>query len=394
MILKLIYMFFAGYVYVSVEGFFIERFINICRNKNIVLQDLHRENNTYIKFKLLKSDFKEIRHIAKCAKCKVKIEKKKGIPFFINRYRKRKIFAVAILAIAIFIFVLTKFIWNIEVQGNENVSKEEILDIVKEYGIYIGNYKSKIDTEKVSNSIRLQRDDFAWIGISVQGTNVLITVREAIEKPEIIDKNEVCDIIATKNATISKMIVQNGTAIVKIGDEVKEGDILVEGIMKGEHTGDRYVHAEATIYGKIICEKEKKESFLQNEKIKTGNIEHKNKICINNFKINLNKGVSKFQNYDTIMESKKMKLFSNFYLPVEIQTTTNEEFIVEEKKYGEEELKEKIIKELEEELEKQYQISNYKDENKKREIVVTPASDGITVKVIYELQEEIGRKTT
>ncbi len=394
MILKLIYMFFAGYVYVSVEGFFIERFINICRNRNIVLQDLHRENNAYIKFKLLKSDFKEIRHIAKSAKCKVKIEKKKGIPFFINRYRKRKIFAVAILAIAIFIFVLTKFVWNIEVQGNNNIAKEEILNLVKEYGISIGSYKSKIDTDKISNSIRLQRDDLAWIGISVKGTNVIITVREAIEKPKIIDKNEVCNIVASKNATISKIIVQNGTAIVKVGDEVKEGDILVEGIMKGEHTGDRYVHAEATIYGKITCEKEKKESFLQNEKVKTGNIEHKNKICINNFKINLGKGVSKFQNYDTIMESKKMKLFSNFYLPIEIQIATNEEFIVEEKNYEEEELKKKIVEELEEELENQYQISNYKDENRKREIVVTPDSDGITVKVIYELQEEIGRKTT
>lgn len=250
MILKLIYMFFAGYVYVSVEGFFVERFINICRSKNIFLQDLHRENNAYIKFKLLKSDFKEIRHIAKNAKCKVRIEKKKGIPFFINRYRKRKIFAVAILAIAIFIFILTKFIWNIEVQGNEKVPKEEILNIAKEYGISVGCYKSKIDTKKISNLIRLKRDDLAWIGISVQGTNVIITVEEAIEKPEIIDKETVCNVVASKNATISKIVVQNGTARVKVGDEVKEGDLLVEGVMEGVHTENRYVHADATVFRK------------------------------------------------------------------------------------------------------------------------------------------------
>lgn len=216
MILKLIYMFFSGYVYVSVEGFFIERFINICRSKNIVLQDLHIENNVYIRFKLLKSDFKELRHIAKNTKCKIKIEKKKGIPFVINRYRKRKVFAVAILAIAIFIFILTKFIWNIEVQGNEKIPKEEILNLVSDYGITIGSYRNKIDTEKISNLIRLQRDDLAWVGISIQGTNAIITVKESIEKPNIIDKNEVCNIVATKNATISKIIVQNGTARVTV----------------------------------------------------------------------------------------------------------------------------------------------------------------------------------
>ena len=54
MILRVIYMFFAGYVSIVVEGFFIERFLNICRNKKIFLQDLHRENSTYIKAKILK----------------------------------------------------------------------------------------------------------------------------------------------------------------------------------------------------------------------------------------------------------------------------------------------------------------------------------------------------
>ena len=57
MLIKIIYMFFAGYVTVSIEGFFVERFLNICRNKQIILQDLHRENSTYVKVKILKSRF-------------------------------------------------------------------------------------------------------------------------------------------------------------------------------------------------------------------------------------------------------------------------------------------------------------------------------------------------
>ena len=69
-------MFLTGFVTIEVEGFFIERFLNICMNKNILLQDLSREMNTYIKVKILKSDFKESRHIAKKTKCKVKIKKK------------------------------------------------------------------------------------------------------------------------------------------------------------------------------------------------------------------------------------------------------------------------------------------------------------------------------
>lgn len=390
MIFKMIYMFFVGYINLSIEGFFIERFLNICISKNIILQDLHRENNTYIKVKILKSDFKEIRHIAKKTKCKVKIEKKAGVPFYINKYRKRKIFVIAILVIAIFILAITKFIWNIEVVGNEKISKEEIIELVSEYGIKQGKLKSNINGEKISNSIRLKRDDLSWIGINIKGTNAVITVKEAIEVPEIIDKSQICNIVATKDAIISKIVVQSGTARVNVGDEVKKGDILVEGIMEGANTGNREVHSEANVYGMNYYEKEKKESFVQNIKSKTGNEEQKNEICINKFKINFNKGVSKFENYDTISTSKKVKLFSNFYLPIEIKKTTNIEIINEQKVYSEEELKEKIEKELEEELEKEYEISKY--DNKKRDVEVNLENDGINVKLMYEIQEDIGTK--
>jgi len=390
MIFKLIYMFFSGYVTIVIEGFFIERFINICRNNNIILLDIEKANSTYLKVKILKSDFKDIRHIAKKTKCKIKIQKKNGLPFFINKYRKRKIFAIAILVIAIFIFVSTKFIWNIQIDGNEKITEEEIISMIYEFGLSTGVLKKDLDVDKISNSIRLERDDISWIGISIKGTSAIITVKEAIEVPEVIDKNEICNIVANKDAIVSKLVVHNGTARVIVGDEVKKGDILVEGVMEGEHLGNRLVHADANVTGLIYFEKEKKEEFVQNRKIETGNMEIKREICMNNFKINLNKKLSNFENYDTIYSNHKIKLFSNFYLPIEVKKTTNVEIKNELVEYTEEELKEKIEKELEEELEKEYNISNY--ENKTKNVEVNLEQDGIVLKLIYEIKEEIGEK--
>jgi len=383
-------MFFSGYVTIVIEGFFIERFINICRNNNIILLDIEKANSTYLKVKILKSDFKDIRHIAKKTKCKIKIQKKNGLPFFINKYRKRKIFAIAILVIAIFIFVSTKFIWNIQIDGNEKITEEEIISMISEFGLSTGVLKKDLDVDKISNSIRLERDDISWIGISIKGTSAIITVKEAIEVPEVIDKNEICNIVANKDAIVSKLVVHNGTARVIVGDEVKKGDILVEGVMEGEHLGNRLVHADANVTGLIYFEKEKKEEFVQNRKIETGNMEIKREICMNNFKINLNKKLSNFENYDTIYSNHKIKLFSNFYLPIEVKKTTNVEIKNELVEYTEEELKEKIEKELEEELEKEYNISNY--ENKTKNVEVNLEQDGIVLKLIYEIKEEIGEK--
>ena len=79
MILKIIYMFLVGSVRIKVEGFFIERFLNICRSQNIFIQDLQRKNSTYIILRILKDDFKKIKNIAKKTKCKIKIERKYGV---------------------------------------------------------------------------------------------------------------------------------------------------------------------------------------------------------------------------------------------------------------------------------------------------------------------------
>ena len=392
MFLKNIYMFFVGFVTIEVEGFFIERFINICINKNILLQDLSREMNTYIKVKILKSDFKEIRNIARKTKCKVKIKKKSGIPFVINKYRKRKIFAIAALVIAIFIFIITKFVWNVEIKGNKNIDSDEIKSLIAEFGVYEGKLKSDINIEKINNLIRLNRNDIAWIGITLKGTNAIVEIEETIEKPEIIEKDKVCNIVAAEDAIISKIIVQNGTARVTVGDKVKKGDLLVEGIMEGIYTESRKVHAEATIFGKIICEKEKKEPFLQSEKIKTGNQEEKIEICINNFKINFNKGVSKFENYDTITTNNKLRIFSDFYIPINLNKQTNLEYKIKQKKYSEDELKNKMIDELEYEFESEYEISKYEEKNKKREVYTNIDGDEMTVKLVYEIQKEITAK--
>lgn len=216
MIFKLLYLYIFGNVDITVEGFFIERFINICKAENIILWNLNVENGTILKARINKSDFKNIRHIAKKTSCRISLDEKNGLPFVMKKYRKRKIFAIAFLVIAIFCFAITRFIWNIEIQGLQEISKEEILSDLAGYGIDIGKYKSNIDLDEIKNEMRMKRDDLAWIGIDIKGTNVIVTVVETIKEPEIIDESISTNIIADKSGIISKMIIRNGTARVNV----------------------------------------------------------------------------------------------------------------------------------------------------------------------------------
>ncbi len=389
MFLKILLNYILGYVNIRVEGFFIERFINICISKKILLWNMKREKSTILYANIGIQDYKKLKNIAKKTKTRINIQSKKGMPFLLHRYRKRKIFVGLLAIIFIALFMMSKFIWNIEIKGNTRISKTEIMEELNKNGLKIGTYKRKLNANSVINKVRLDRGDIAWIGIDIEGTNAIVEIKETSEAPEIIDENEYCNIVSNKEGMITKINVQNGTAVVKEGDIVKEGDTLVLGYLEGKYTGIRYVHAKADIEAKIWYSKKEKVFLKQQIQVPTGATEQKYTLNINNFKINFYKTLSKFENYDTINENKKLMLFSNFYLPIELIKKTNCEYKYEEKIYTEEELtqitQEKIEKELEKEIVQTENIIN-------KQTNIYPNEDYIEVEVIYEVLENIGSK--
>lgn len=59
-------------------------------------------------------------------------------------------------------------------------------------------------------------------GIHIRGTNAIIEIVEADKKPNIVNEDEYCNIVTDKEGIITKINVQNGTALVKEGDIVKK----------------------------------------------------------------------------------------------------------------------------------------------------------------------------
>ena len=143
MYIKIILSYILGFLRISVEGYFIERFINLCVSKNILLWKTNREKSTFLKANITIRDFKKIAPIAKKTKCKIKIETKKGLPFIFNKYKKRKIFFVFLFLIVIAIIALSNFVWNIQVEGNSKIPTEEIIATLKQEGLDIGKLKRK-----------------------------------------------------------------------------------------------------------------------------------------------------------------------------------------------------------------------------------------------------------
>lgn len=387
MIIKILFSYIMGYLEITIEGYYIERFINMCRSNKIAIWHLKRKKEVQLDFRVSIHDFREVCNIAKRTRCKLKIKSKRGVPFLLHRYKKRKIFFILLIMIIFLTLLSSNFVWNVDIIEENGQELENIEKDIEEAGLKTGEWKAKINTKEIINKIRLQRTDIAWMGIELKGTNAIVKLVKADEKPEIVDDKEYCSIVSNKAGIITKINAQTGTANVKVGDTVNVGDTLINGWMAGKYTGIRYVHAQGEVEAKVWYTKYKNMPYNTTERKETGNIQNQYTIKFNNFKINLHKGVSKFKIYDTIETENKMRLFSDFYLPISIIKTTYKEVEEQPKIYDKEEAKNVGIQQLQKELNKE--IEN-KESIVGTNINTYEKEDSIDVYVTYEVLENIG----
>ncbi len=389
MLFKILLKYLQGYVRIRIEGYFTEKFITKCIKEGIVIWNIKREKSTIIYTNIGIKDFKKLNKIAKSTKCKLKIVKKRGFPFVVYKYKKRKVFITLLIILIVSSVTLSQFIWKVDIVGIEKIDKTELEEFLKEKGVKVGSIKGKIDTQKIINEVRLKRDDISWIGISIKGTKAEIKVVEAKSKPEIVNEDDYCNIVADKNAQIVKISAKNGIPKVTAGMMVSKGDVLIAGWIEGKYTGTRFLHAEGEVKAKVWYTKSEKIALSTTKEEFTGGEETKYKIKLNNFEINLFKTLSKFEKYDTIEEEKLVKLFSNFYLPIKFIKITNKEKIEKSMTYTVDEAKQigeqNASKQIEEELPQEYELIQKYVESTQNENLVT-------TEVTYEVTENIGTK--
>ena len=111
----------SGYVCVELTGYATERFLNLCTNHDINLWNMDHKEDTYT-FCMSLEDFRKIRPMVKKTRTKIRITKRCGLPFFLYRYRKRKMFLLGLLLCVGIVYAFSCYVWNIEICGNSTLS--------------------------------------------------------------------------------------------------------------------------------------------------------------------------------------------------------------------------------------------------------------------------------
>ena len=167
----------SGYLLIEIKGNYTERFLNLCRYHHIYIWNIENKMNNY-QMNISINDFRKLKPIIRKTRTKVRILKRFGFPFFAFRYKKRKIFISCAILTCILLYILSFFLWQIDIKGNQNISNETLMEYLIENDISIGKRMNTINCSKIVEDLRADFDSIIWASAYLEGTRLNIHIKE------------------------------------------------------------------------------------------------------------------------------------------------------------------------------------------------------------------------
>ena len=402
------------------------RFVNLCRNNGIELRHLVRRENA-IQMEIDAENFKKLRPLVRKTHVKIHILNRHGPAFFFYRHKRRWWFLLGMTVFAGMIYILSLFVWQIDIDGNRKYTDALILQALAQMDVKTGCRKSEIDLPEIEEELRIMYNEITWVSASITGTKLQIELREGdlkisgssgggktgnvkrVENRENNSKTQngesetdlPANLVADEDAIITNLVVRRGTVAVRYGDEVKKGDVLIEGkvyIYNEDETLKKvdYLTAEGDVFGKYQELYEKHYQRKHEVRSYTGKNYRELGVAIvgKSFCLPVWENILKKQlEENTLSEvwswKKQFRLTPTFYLPFALEYTeyVPYENVVEE--YTDEVIKKMAVEELQKylnELEKKgvQIISN--------SVTISLDADGGHVKGTLILDGPIGKE--
>lgn len=381
-----------GYLRIQLKGFSPERFLNLCMSRQIVIWDLCYQDNGY-QFLISIKDYRRVRPLVKKAQVRLKILGRFGLPFFLYRNRRRKLYAAGVISFFLVLFCMSQFIWDISIEGNYRFTDDTLIHYLDTRGIRYGQLRSGIDCDVLEENIRSDYPEIIWVSARISGTRLMIKVKEnevigSIPQKDSSPRN----LVAEKSGTITRMVVRRGKALVRVGDSVEEGEILVRGMVPiyndaEELVREQPVRADADIYAVTSEGYQEKIPLLALSRAETGKKRQGVRLRFGGFSFLWILPAWGGNPWAMTSKSTQAAILGDFYLPLWVDRISAREYQVYEHFLTKEELEQKSNEIHQKKMENLKQKGVQILENS---VKILEEDSGWTVRGEFLLEEKIG----
>ena len=244
-----------GYVRFTVSGKYPERFLNVTARRDVRLWDVERRGKD-VCASMYRADYRDIRPLARGAGVCLKVNSKRGLPQLASRYRSRAGIVLGVCAFVLTVFVMSLFVWSVDITGLDTYSESQMRDILRDKGLYVGAFKPSVNAVSLADSVMIENSGIGWMAVNLSGSYASVEVKEKAIPPEVGDVVTPCNVKARRDGLIMSVEAGEGAVTVREGSAVVRGQLLVSGVMENADGGSRLVHASAKVNARTTHEAE------------------------------------------------------------------------------------------------------------------------------------------
>ena len=228
--LERIWRYLAGYLEIALIGPRPERILNLAASERLELWHVrHRPDRLLARLRL--ADVRRARRLARRAGLRLRFARRTGLPFLWVRLRWRFGLLTGALLTAAALLYFAGHVWVVQVRGAEAVDARAVLRVAADLGLRPGAWRGGLEMTAVERGLTQRIPQLAWTGITLQGTRAVIQVveRHTVLPPQPVQRT---DLVAERPCQIVRLVVLAGHAVVREGDVVRPGQLLIEGVEK------------------------------------------------------------------------------------------------------------------------------------------------------------------
>ena len=254
--------------YYHIQGLNLERFLRQATEQGIQLYSVRRAGRQ-LHMAVDESREQDVQALAESGGWGIQRGRRSQTGRILDWICRRKYMLVAVVCFTIGLFIMTKLVLSVVVTGG-GVYRPDLVQYLDELGISIPGWKSSIRLDQLKEDLEWRYPTSARIECGWRGTKLVIRFVSGNDVYESGRMASTGDVIASRDGIVDSVVVLAGTAMVSVGDIVRQGDVLIRGEERAAGETMQPVQAQGVVMARVWDEAAVQTPLAQTEYQYTG----------------------------------------------------------------------------------------------------------------------------
>ncbi len=300
----------------------------LCRlaDQGVRFRDYRKQDMLTARLRIPLEDLETAKAAARRTMCDLEVLSTDGFLPTLGAMRFRLLLPVVLALLLGLVWWLQGHILFFQVAGNETLPAQTVLEGLEQCGVSFFTPWDRLDLNLLKNQMLSRVPELGFVTVNQRGCVAEVEVRPREEKPVLSEGAGPANILAAKAGLITSVTVTGGTAQVKPGQLVTEGQLLISGVTDLDQTV-MLSRARGEVYARTWERIQAVTPRSVTEKHPTGRKTTVYGLTLGKKTIKFCKtsGIS-YRNYDKMTSVKPLTLPGGYQLPLALDVTVFREY--------------------------------------------------------------------